>query len=154
MIDAIRSIYSVPVIDINVKTHGKRTKYSELEVKQAMAMYKKCNCYGEVERQLGVSRNTVRLWASKYIHKNILNTDGIYSISKKKSVKGGSKLKPRERHAAIVAMLSDNRMSPTGISDSLGVSVVTVRKDLLDLLSEGKILDVSGNPKARLVIAA
>ena len=153
MIDAIRSIYSVPVIDISVKSSG-RSRYSELEVKQAMALYNKVNCYGEVEKQLGISRNTVRLWASKYLQKNILQDVNLYNINKKRPTKGANEVKPAERHDMLVTLLKGIKMTPIDIAEKLKVSVVTIRRDILDLMVEGKIIDVSQIKKLRLVTAA
>jgi len=152
MINAIRSIYSVPTIDISVKSSG-RSRYSELEVKQAMALYSKVKCYGEVEKQLGVSRNTVRLWASKYLQKNILKDVKTYNINKKRPTRGANEVKPAERHVILLNLLSGIKMTPIDIADKLRVSVVTIRRDILDLMTEGKIIDVSQVKKHRLVTA-
>ena len=149
MINAIRRIYSVPVIDINVKSTG-RSRYSELEIKQAMDLYKKVRCFGEVEKQLGVSRNTVRLWAQKYLPAVVAANIKNYNIV---NPQRKTRLKPKERMKIIVKTVKDNAMSVSALAEKLGVTIVTIRKDTLALISEGLVVDI--NKKGfRMVVAA
>ena len=156
MIDAIKRIYSVPVINVDTASDGKRTRYSNSDVKQAIALFNKLKTYGGVEKELGVSRNTVRLWVKKHATKSVMkNVDDVYSaMVNKRLSKGANKLNKLARQDKLVELVVGKSLNTDTIVDLLGVTAATVRNDMIELISNGRIKDVSDNPYARLVVAA
>ena len=154
MINAIRSIYREAVVEIEVSESGRRTRYSKAQVKQAMALYAKLKTFGGVEKALGISRNTVRVWAKRYAPKAVLVNVGNYNINRKAKVKGRSKVKPADRQNKLVELVKTKAMITSVIAEILDVTVVTIRNDILDLITEGRIVDISASGGARMVKAA
>lgn len=77
MENIVRRIYDLPEIDQDLlayitekrKAKGRCNKsmYSDLFVYVALNLYKIGLTFSDIEKSKGVSRNTVRLWASEYL---------------------------------------------------------------------------------------
>jgi len=73
----VRRIYDLPEIDRDLlalikkkraaKGSGNKSMYSDLFVYIALNLYKTGMTFSDVEKSKGVSRNTVRLWASEFL---------------------------------------------------------------------------------------
>ena len=73
----IRLIYDLPEIDQDLLAHikkkraakcsGSKNMYSDFFVYIALNLYKTGMTFTDVEKSKGVSRNTVRLWASEFL---------------------------------------------------------------------------------------
>ena len=88
-------------------------------------------------------------------------TSGIYKLNEpkqkyvqqKRLTTGAHKIRPKVRHASLVELVTGKMMTPVEISERLKISVITIRRDILDLLDEGRIIDTSES-RERLVTAS
>lgn len=65
MIDAIRRIY--PHFDLYVGEDAPNSAYTKTDRRGAIASYLKYKSIGEAEKEVGISRNTIREWVKKYL---------------------------------------------------------------------------------------
>lgn len=140
MIDAVRRIYGEPVT--RFFTEGFEDSglgYSITEKNKALTIYARTMSFSAVERAMGIPAVTVKNW---------FNSFKIERVGKR----GRNKISQSDRRAKILEAVTSNKMSVEGLSNKIGVSDSTIRKDILFLLSENKIKDVGRNG-GRLVIA-
>ena len=76
------------------------------------------------------------------------------NINRKAKVSGTPKIKSSDRQKNLVELVKTEAMVASVIAELLDVTVVTVRNDILYLLTEGRIVDVSASGCARMVKAA
>jgi len=67
MIDAIRRIYPHLNFDLDVGEDSYISSYTKSDRRGAIASYLKHKSIGEAEKEVGISRNTIREWVKKYL---------------------------------------------------------------------------------------
>ena len=144
MISALRLIESNPKVSLDDSSRGKRTRYGNDVVHKALEMCRQNKNYGFVGKALGVSRNTVREWVSKYslddkstLYKEIRNYEPAFVSRRKK----------------ITKLVTKNPLGSCEISKILGCTSSTIRNDILALINSCDIVNVSKIGNVRLVEA-
>ena len=153
MYDAIRRIYGTPSIDIEIDDNAPWSRYTATEKKEALSLYAKLGSFPEVEKELGISRSSVRLWHDRYNVKNVLkNVDDLY-VSRVPNTRGANEINATDRQIQLLDFVKDKALVTNELVHLLNVTAATVRTDIKALLAKGKIKDISQNPRAKLVIA-
>jgi predicted HTH transcriptional regulator len=153
MYDAIRRIYGTPSIDIEIDDNAPWSRYTVTEKKEALSLYAKLGSFPEVEKELGISRSSVRLWHDRYNVKNVLkNVDDLY-VSRVPNTRGANEINATDRQTQLLDFVKDKALVTNELVHLLNVTAATVRTDIKALLAKGKIKDISQNPRAKLVIA-
>lgn len=68
MINAIRRIYPSVSLNLNVGEDAINSGYTKADRRRALSSYTKHNnSAGEAEKEVGISRNTIKEWAKKYL---------------------------------------------------------------------------------------
>ena len=153
MLDAIRRIYGTPSIDIEVDDNAPWSRYTVTDKKAALSLYAKLGSFPEVEKAMGISRSTVRLWHDRYNVKNVLkNVDDLY-VSRVPNTRGANEINATDRQMQLLLFVDGRALVTNELVHLLNVTAATVRTDIKALLAKGKIKDISQNPRAKLVIA-
>jgi len=153
MLEAIRRIYGTPSIDIQVDDNAPWSRYTVTDKKAALSLYAKLGSFPEVEKAMGISRSTVRLWHDRYNVKNVLkNVDDLY-ISRVPNTRGANEISATDRQKQLLSFVKDKALVTNELVHLLNVTAATVRTDIKYLLGKGVLKDISQNPRAKLVIA-
>ena len=68
MLRAIELIYDIKDGDLlNVGEDAINSPYTKMDRRRAIAAYKKNKSLGEAEREVGISRNTIREWVKRFL---------------------------------------------------------------------------------------
>jgi len=67
MINAIRMIYPHLNFDLYVGEDANNSAYTKSDRRRAISSYLKHKSVGEAEKEVGISRNTIREWVKKYL---------------------------------------------------------------------------------------
>tara|TARA_R110000772_G_scaffold39207_4_gene92285 strand:- start:2105 stop:2578 length:474 start_codon:yes stop_codon:yes gene_type:complete len=156
MLQAIRRIYGVPSINIEIDDNHAWSRYTLTEKKEALSLYLKCGSYPEVEKTLGISRSTVRAWHDRYNIKNVLkNVDDLYvsRVPRVPNSRGANEINATDRQKQLLEFAKDKALVTNELVHLLNVTAATVRSDIKVLLKKGKLKDISQNTRAKLVIA-
>ena len=158
MLDAIRRIYGAPSINLYIESDEEQpwSRYSLSVKKEALSMYARLGSFPEVEKAMGVSRSTVRLWHKKYNSRGTLNNvDDLYSksVPRVANTRGRNEISAIDRQKHLVEVVFNNPMNTEALVDVLNVTAATVRRDVIALLKQKRIVDLSENPKARVVVS-
>jgi len=153
MLDAIRRIYGTPSIEIERDDNAPWSRYTLSDKKEALTLYEKLGSFPAVEKEMGISRSTVRQWHDRYNVKNVLqNVDDLYA-NLKINTRGPNEINATDRQNQLLGFIKDEALVTNQLVKLLGVTAATVRNDVKYLLGKGAIKDISQNPRARLVIA-
>ena len=153
MLQAIRRIYGTPSIDIEIDDNAPWSRYTATEKKEALSLYAKLGSFPEVEKELGISRSSVRLWHDRYNVKNVLkNVDDLY-VSRVPNTRGANEVNATDRQKQLLSFTKDRALVTNELVHLLNVTAATVRTDIKYLLAKGVLKDISQNPRAKLVIA-
>jgi len=153
MLDAIRRIYGTPSIEIERDDSAPWSRYTLSDKKEALTLYEKLGSFPAVEKEMGISRSTVRQWYDRYNVKNVLqNVDDLYA-NLKINTRGPNEINATDRQKQLLEFTKDKALVTNELVKLLGVTAATVRTDIKYLLGKGVIKDISQNPRARVVIA-
>jgi len=67
MIDAITRIYPWLSFDLYVGEDSNNSAYTKSDRRRAISSYLKHKSVGEAEKEVGISRNTIREWVKRYL---------------------------------------------------------------------------------------
>ena len=154
MIEAIKRIYGANADKITGDITG-RSRYTEKDKRRALALFDKLKSYGEVEKETGVSRNTVRAWQERYGANNTLKAvDDMYKKNVNRSTPTGmGKVKPNERRNLLCDFIKNDAFGVPDLAEALKVTTMTIRNDILYLIAHERIINISQNKKVYLVKA-
>ncbi len=154
MIDAIKRIYGTDRMVENVAGNMcGRSRYTIEDKRRALAIFDRTKSYGEVEKELGVSRNTVRAWKERFGHAGALKgIEDVYNNNLPQNKK--SKVKASSRRNNLVNLVKSVAIGTPELAELLAVTIVTVRYDINTLLAAGRIVNISNHKGCYLVRAA
>lgn len=134
--------------DMNGRSH-----YTIEDKRRALSIFERTGSYGEVEKELGVSRNTVRAWKEKYGSAGALkDIKDLYNDTLPQNV--SSKAIVRDRRNSLVRLVEKVVIGSSDLAELLGVTTVTVRDDIRHLLSVNRVINISLSKTCYLIKAA